>query len=107
MEVPGHASYPSGHSTESHLIAHLLNRVIGEEHPARRFLCPLADRIALNREVVGLHYRSDSEAGVRLADKIKNILDNIADDEKSIFGSTVIAAREEWTKLIYGSHNRA
>jgi hypothetical protein len=45
-----------------------LNEVIGEEHPARRFLSPLADRIALNREVTGLHYRSDSEAGVRLAD---------------------------------------
>src|SRR5215510_9179534 len=28
MEVPGHASYPSGHSTESHLIACVLEDVL-------------------------------------------------------------------------------
>lgn len=32
MEVPGHASYPSGHSTKSHLIANLLSVVIGNEN---------------------------------------------------------------------------
>jgi hypothetical protein len=29
----------------------------------------LADRIARNREILGLHYRSDSEAGKELAQK--------------------------------------
>ena len=30
MDVPGHPAYPSGHATESHLIANFLQLVIGE-----------------------------------------------------------------------------
>jgi membrane-associated phospholipid phosphatase len=74
MEVPGHASYPSGHSTETHLIANLLQFVIGQANPAYHLLQPLADRISINREVMGLHYRSDSEGGVRLAELVTGAL---------------------------------
>ena len=79
MEVPGHASYPSGHSTESHLIANLLSVVIGPENRAYEQLRPLADRIAINREVMGLHYRSDSEAGRRLAFNLADLIWRIAE----------------------------
>jgi hypothetical protein len=66
IEVPGHASYPSGHSTQSHLVA----LILGEVMPPRLAGKPLrllADRIARNREVLGLHYPSDSRAGAKLA----------------------------------------
>jgi hypothetical protein len=73
--VPGHASFPSGHSTESNFIASWLEQIAGpaganvvpsakgDNSPARR----LAQRIARNREVLGLHYPSDSEAGKLIA----------------------------------------
>ena len=66
IEVPGHASYPSGHSTQSHLVALILSQVLplaGGSNP----LPLLAKRIARNREVLGLHYPSDSKAGRILA----------------------------------------
>ena len=36
----------------------------------------LADRIARNREILGLHYRSDSKAGKELAEKTVAIFKN-------------------------------
>jgi membrane-associated phospholipid phosphatase len=67
VDVPGHAAFPSGHATEAHLIARLLAAVLPQRHPALPLLAPLAHRIAINREVLGLHYRSDSVAGEVLA----------------------------------------
>jgi hypothetical protein len=97
MEVPGHASYPSGHSTEAHLIAHVLEMVLGPRHPARNLLHPLADRIAINREVMGLHYRSDSEAGKYLAEKIKGVIEDVANHaQPSIVRVTLGDAMGEW-----------
>lgn len=69
IEVPGHPAFPSGHATESHLIARLIAAVLPADHPAISLLLPLAHRIAINREVLGLHYRSDSEAGEILAER--------------------------------------
>jgi hypothetical protein len=70
---PGHASFPSGHATQARLIALCLEKVMPgalipanpQDGPLRR----MADRIARNREVLGLHYPSDSVAGKALADK--------------------------------------
>lgn len=83
IDPPGHAAFPSGHATQAWLIAEILKKVIPicaaevpdptnppqtqpapEEHP----LNFVAQRIARNREVLGLHYPSDSAAGRRLAD---------------------------------------
>jgi hypothetical protein len=83
IDPPGHAAFPSGHATQAWLIAEVLKKVIPicpaevpdpanppqtqpapEEHP----LNFVAQRIARNREVLGLHYPSDSAAGRRLAD---------------------------------------
>ena len=74
IEVPGHAAFPSGHATEAYSIAFVLNAVLdkvaetSDVVPSRAEpLLRLADRIARNREILGLHYRSDSEAGKYLA----------------------------------------
>jgi membrane-associated phospholipid phosphatase len=71
-------SFPSGHSTQSHLIAHFLERAIGIKHPAYELLHPLGNRIAINREVMGLHYRSDSVAGEELAEKLDALTQKVA-----------------------------
>jgi membrane-associated phospholipid phosphatase len=77
IEVPGHASFPSGHSTQAHLMALCMNQVLGGlPQQATMFddLWTLADRIARNREIAGLHYPSDSLAGVLIARLIEPLL---------------------------------
>lgn len=100
IEVPGHASYPSGHSTQAHLVARCLEEVMpvevalpvaapkGEEPGP---LQCLADRIARNREVMGLHYPSDSRAGKILADETFKLLKECPTVDEMIKG-----ARSEW-----------
>jgi membrane-associated phospholipid phosphatase len=63
IDVPGHPAYPSGHAMTAHLMAGFMLTLPPEKHPGRDLMCPLAERIAINREVVGVHHRSDSEAG--------------------------------------------
>jgi hypothetical protein len=64
---PRHASFPSGHATQCHLLSYVLLQIpalrvrFGEE------LVWLARRAAVNRERIGVHYRSDSTAGMHLA----------------------------------------
>ena len=83
IEVPGHLSYPSGHSTQAHLVAHVLDAVMPDavrvsldtlSAPRSRPdgqspLFRMAERIARNREVLGLHYPSNSAVGKYLASK--------------------------------------
>jgi hypothetical protein len=111
LPVPGHASYPSGHSTQGHLIAHCAGFVLPAE--VRRVLQAnldaLADRIGRNREIAGVHYPSDTAAGVTLARGIATLLD--ADFAKYEacqkkpggpapvvpgYGAAVAAAQAEW-----------
>jgi membrane-associated phospholipid phosphatase len=69
IEVPGHASFPSSHSTQANTVALVLQAVVTPA--AGTVVVPsalditnrLAQRIARNREVLGLHYPSDSAAG--------------------------------------------
>lgn len=65
IEVPGHASFPSGHSTQAHLMALCMADVLA----GTMFddLWTLADCIARNREIAGLHYASDTAAGKAFA----------------------------------------
>ncbi|CAM3724248.1 phosphatase PAP2 family protein [Pontibacter korlensis] len=64
LEAPGHASYPSGHSSASYVHAYLLSHVL----PAykEQFLSNAYD-MAFSREIRGVHYPSDSEAGKEFA----------------------------------------
>jgi membrane-associated phospholipid phosphatase len=64
IDSPWHASFPSAHSLESHMIARALAAV---SPGARRPLRALANRIGRNREVAGVHYPSDTLAGRQIA----------------------------------------
>jgi hypothetical protein len=64
---PGHAAYPSGHATQSMLMAEIVALIdpnIAES--ARNY----AEAIAKRREIAGVHYPSDSAAGQYLARKL-------------------------------------
>jgi hypothetical protein len=62
-----HPSWPSGHSLVSHLMARCAAAVRPEMGGVLR---GLADQIGRNREVAGLHFASDTNAGIELADKL-------------------------------------
>lgn len=64
FETPFHPSYPSGHSFQAHAIALLLGAIAPEQ--AEATLCDAA-RVAIGREIAGVHYASDSAAGADLA----------------------------------------
>lgn len=63
---PGHPAYPSGHSTEMHFYAH----VFSEMNPTHKDIYfKNAKRVAENRELAGVHYPSDTKAGVLLSEQ--------------------------------------
>ncbi len=83
VRVPGHASYPSAHATQSNLMSLCLGDVLaqatGQPRPTKVTDLPepllrIAQRVARNREVLGLHYPSDSAAGLDLAEQTFPIL---------------------------------
>ncbi len=61
---PGHPSYPSGHATLAYTFAYFLARLYPN---ATLALMTEAAGAAFNREVAGVHFASDSEAGRLLA----------------------------------------
>lgn len=88
--VPGHPSYPAGHPFQSRL----MSLALAELRPdARVSLLALAERIGENREVAGVHYRSDSVAGHRLAEATFPIL-----RQGPLFDELVREARAEWAE---------
>jgi membrane-associated phospholipid phosphatase len=109
IAVPGHASYPSGHSTQAHLVAACVALALpapsaGVASPTTVALAGvpgdptkpgalnvLADRIARNREIAGLHFPSDSAAGVELATYCLTLLKGL-----NSFKTVVTAAQKEW-----------
>jgi acid phosphatase (class A) len=64
---PGHAAYPSGHATQSMLMAEII--AIIEPNIAGSAINYAYD-IAKRREIAGVHYPSDSAAGQYLARKL-------------------------------------
>jgi hypothetical protein len=94
IEVPGHASFPSGHSTQAHLMALCMDNVVNglaQKPVMNDDLWTLADRIARNREIAGLHYRSDSVAGRLFAQCIMPLL---APTKR--FAAALADAQAEW-----------
>jgi hypothetical protein len=115
IHVPGHASFPSGHGTEAYLIALCLEQVMpaaagapapaspqGQSPPPPPNSSPLrqiAQRVARNREVLGVHYPSDSRAGLLLAEESFKILmecKTINDPQKPEEGLIARAKKEWW-----------
>jgi hypothetical protein len=71
---PRHPAFPSGHSLTGHLTSYLLNEITEVQNSVGTELVWLAARVAKNRERAGLHYRSDSAAGQKLAQRIESWL---------------------------------
>jgi hypothetical protein len=88
LEVPGHASFPSGHSLLSHLTSLCL---IDLAPRAKDSLTELANRVARNRELAGVHYESDSTAGAEVAEVVHDLL-----PQCEIFAQTYAKAEQEW-----------
>ena len=85
---PGHPSYPSGHATQSHLVALIYASMFPQ---LRDDLIKAAAGIAHRRVVAGLHFPSDSDAGVKLAQQLFYTLTCVPEIEKRFN-----AARAEW-----------
>jgi subtilisin family serine protease len=92
IEVPGHPAYPSGHSTQNFLIAHVLSEVIGDDAELIARVFAIARRVAENREWAGVHYHTDTEAGEQLAREIFPIM-------KRVFATPINEAIVEWQEL--------
>lgn len=71
VAVPNHSSYPAGHALVGRLTSKILNEVVPNRTAA---LMELAHRAATNRVIAGLHYESDCDAGVDVADQIVPLL---------------------------------
>lgn len=67
IEVPLHASYPSGHAAHTRLLADILGAI--DEENALEYK-KMAMDIGRRREIAGLHYPSDTQAGIVLADAV-------------------------------------
>jgi acid phosphatase (class A) len=90
-----HGSFPSGHSFVSHVNAEVLARLA----PARReALMGSALEMAWSRELLGVHFPSDSEAGRLFAqDFVRFLFENAA------FRQDFEAVRQEWSRVASGS----
>jgi membrane-associated phospholipid phosphatase len=96
IEIPGHASFPSGHSTQAHLMALCMNDVFNglpQQSTMVDDLWTLADCIARNREIAGLHYPSDTAAGVAFAYWIHYLLSGAG---QTYYQQAIAAAAGEW-----------
>src|SRR5260370_14843172 len=104
---PGHAAFPSGHATQARLIARCLEAVMpvniipvdgAGAQPDQGPLRQMADRIARNREVLGLHYPSDSLRGKQLADETFALMGPPAAPLANVatLKHVIRVARQEW-----------
>ncbi len=92
IAVPPHPAYPSGHSSQAHLVAHFL----GELMPARRAeLEARALEVAVRREIAGVHYASDTRAGISLA---KQVYQRLLANPR--FRPLLEQAKREWSLLL-------
>ena len=80
IETPGFSTYPSGHATQAALVSTLLRALAVPglaadwRAPVESQLIELARRIAENREVAGVHFPSDSRAGLALGEGLLGLL---------------------------------
>jgi hypothetical protein len=96
VQVPGHASFPSAHSTQAHTVAHVLRNVAaGVVLSVDDITNRLAQRIARGREVLGVHYPSDTVAGEQLSNEVVTRFLSCA-----TVARLVIAARHEWSSFV-------
>jgi acid phosphatase (class A) len=86
-----HESYPSGHSSGSHILADVLSEV----YPAQKAaLEARAVAVAHSRVVAGVHYPSDIEEGKKLADALIAALNANPAFQKSLAAARAEAAAQ-------------
>ena len=88
VPVPGHPSYPSGHATVSHLLALAADAIVPKLGDAAD---KLARRIAVNREIAGLHFWWDSIAGKKAAENTYKVIKTMPS-----YNDYLNAAKAEW-----------
>lgn len=88
FSYPPHASYPSGHATETMTLA-LLLADLDPEH--KQQYMDVSTSCARNREIAGIHYPSDSNTGFILARQIVEEMKK-SDKFKKLYG----AAEQEY-----------
>lgn len=74
ISIPPHAAYPSGHSGEAHAAAFALS--LANPECADQYLAH-AFAVAHRREIAGVHYRSDTLAGIALAGTVITALEDL------------------------------
>lgn len=68
---PGHASYPSAHATEYAALAEIMSILNPECATSYR---TLSDAVGHRREIAGVHYPSDTAAGIALGNRVARTL---------------------------------
>jgi acid phosphatase (class A) len=87
LEDPNFPAYPSGHSGNSYVAAYVYAQLLPEH---RDLFLANAQDMAYSREILGVHYPSDSESGRTLARQIVDKLLTVP-----AFRRDLAAAREE------------
>ena len=88
--TPTHGAFPSAHATEAHALATVLTRltdgdpVVDLVNGGQRFL--VAERIAVNRTVAGVHYPVDSACGAVLGLALGQHLASCGEDGAAVDG---------------------
>jgi len=88
IDVPGHPSYPSGHASQAMFLALILGDLDSENSD---IYIEDAHSIAHNREIAGVHYKSDSEAGRILAREYHKLI-----SLNQEYNNLLNQARAEW-----------
>lgn len=94
IDGPPHASYPSGHATQAYLIALILSDMFPSNDPHIARLLELGKGIGIRREIAGVHYPSDTKAGIDLAMQLKAWI-----TRKPDFQQAFSSAKEELKSL--------
>ena len=99
IPTPSHPSYPSNHSLQCHLVMHCALAGMPEDvrEQMKPVLRALADRIAQNREIAGVHFGADTDAGSTLAERLFPLL-----EKGSTFSYVADKAKAEWVNFEYG-----
>jgi hypothetical protein len=72
IPTPGHGSFPSAHATEAYAVLTVLEALVkkwgslADDDSRLKVMRGLAERIAVNRTVAGVHFPVDSWAGAAL-----------------------------------------
>lgn len=81
IPIPGHAAYPSVHATQMYAVTRAMAFLVPEcsdEYRSEAF------RVATRREIAGVHYASDTQAGQRLAYDLVGLMNETPEIRKLV-----------------------